>query len=149
MTKYESESMMVGTKRVNDKKSLQGAKLPKSNHSVKAKKVPYDASTGTYMKKGGHAHKSKDGHKKHHSEHHAHKKHHAEHHMHDGHHGKEHMHEMMHGGHHKGHKKKALSKELMHEAYLHKELKKRKMMALGGAAKVRKGVATMKGAQRV
>jgi hypothetical protein len=86
MTKYESESMMVGTKRVSDKKALQGSKLPKSSHAVKAHKVPYDASTGTYMKKGGKV------------------------------------------------KKKAISKS--------------KKMALGGAAKVRKGMASMSGAQK-
>ena len=51
MSKYEKD--MVGNKPVSDKRSLQGAKLPKTNTSDKAQKAPYDASHGQYLKKGG------------------------------------------------------------------------------------------------
>lgn len=51
MSKYEAD--MVGNKKVSDSKSLQGAKLPKTNSSIKAHKTPYDASMGTYLKTGG------------------------------------------------------------------------------------------------
>jgi len=50
-SKYES--LMNGQKPISTKKGTQGAKMPKSNSSVKAPKQPYDASHGAYLKKGG------------------------------------------------------------------------------------------------
>ncbi len=51
MSKYEKD--MVGNHKVSDSRSLQGAKMPKTNDSTKAAKQPYDASHGMYLKKGG------------------------------------------------------------------------------------------------
>ena len=57
MPLYNYEGEMNGMKKVSDKKATQGAKMPKMNSSEKAQKVPYDASHGMYLKKGGHAKK--------------------------------------------------------------------------------------------